>query len=82
MWKTKQINAPWADYKGNERSLSDEEYTDKDDGEQCSKDWHDVVESESIEESSSNQSRQTIHNSINTCNELGLSKFINLYIDL
>ena len=33
MWKTKQINAPWADYKGNERSLSDEEYTDKDDGE-------------------------------------------------
>ena len=67
MRKTKQIDAPCADYKSNKRSLSNEEYTDKDDGEQCSKDWHDMVESESIEESSSNQSRQTIHNSINTC---------------
>ena len=68
MNKAEPINAPHTDDKANKRQLSNEEYTEKNNGEQSSNGWHDLIELESVNKSSSNHSWHTIHDSINTWN--------------
>ena len=69
MGKAEKINEPDADDQANEGGLSNEVDTDQDDGEQTTNDWQEATESEPVKESSSNESGQTVHYSIDTCKE-------------
>ena len=69
MDKGEKENDPYTYVEANEGGLSNEVDTDQDDGEQRNNDWHDMTKSEPVKESSCNDSRNTVHYSIDTCKE-------------